>query len=164
MKKRSTESRACVQCGAVFFMATYWQLTCSAKCGSKHQNSKKPRFLNDGSCRRCGTSLKGRRTNVIYCSRTCKSMDFAFHHRYKSRLVNKTRRMEIIERDNWACYLCSQILAFKEIELDHLIPHSRNGSSDADNLAVSCLPCNRSRGNRIGVRQLQKLFELRAEI
>jgi 5-methylcytosine-specific restriction endonuclease McrA len=72
--------------------------------------------------------------------------------------------MEIINRDKWTCYVCHVRLEFDQIELDHLIPDSRHGSSESWNLAVCCMPCNRSRGNRIGIRQLQKLHELRSKI
>ncbi|MBJ62776.1 MAG: hypothetical protein CMB57_05915 [Euryarchaeota archaeon] len=37
----------------------------------------------------------------------------------------------------------------EDLEFDHMIPHSKGGSSTADNLRILCRPCNRSRGNRI---------------
>jgi len=156
--------RICAYCSLVYIPNTIWQMTCSYACGYNRQNHKKPKNLNQGRCKRCNKNLEHRRSDAIYCSRTCKSLDFNFHHRYKSRMTTKTRRMAIIERDKWQCYICAEFLQFSEIELDHLIPHSRGGSSDSDNLAVSCLPCNRSRGNRIGIRQLEKLNELRSQI
>ena len=156
--------RQCTQCGCGYIPNTIWQMTCSYECGYKKQNAKKPKAVNNGLCKRCNATLIHKKNHAIYCSQLCKSLDFNFHHRYKSRLTSKSRRMAIIERDKWTCYVCDQILTFEQIELDHLIPHSRNGSSDSTNLAVSCLPCNRSRSNTIGIRQLEKLFELRSEL
>jgi 5-methylcytosine-specific restriction endonuclease McrA len=72
--------------------------------------------------------------------------------------------MEVYKRDERKCYICQKELLINEVELDHLIPVSRNGHSGLDNLAVSCQFCNRSRGTTIGVDQLRKLLELRAKI
>lgn len=89
-------------------------------------------------------------------------MDHTFKHRSKTRVDGVARRKEIYERDQGKCYMCGKELTFKSFELDHLLPVSRNGSNGKENLAVSCQSCNRSRGTKLGIRQLQKLFELRS--
>ena len=35
------------------------------------------------------------------------------------------------------------------MQFDHIIPHSRGGDSSAENLVVTCAPCNNGRGNRM---------------
>jgi 5-methylcytosine-specific restriction endonuclease McrA len=40
-------------------------------------------------------------------------------------------------------------VAFGELELDHVIPESHGGTSDADNLVLACRPCNRRKGARV---------------
>ena len=37
---------------------------------------------------------------------------------------------------------------FHGLEIDHVIPRCRGGSSDLDNLAIACRHCNRSKGGR----------------
>jgi 5-methylcytosine-specific restriction endonuclease McrA len=88
-------------------------------------------------------------------------MDHNFKHRSKTRVQGVARRREIYERDAGTCYICKKPLNLADVHLDHLIPVAKNGNSDANNLAVSCGFCNRSRGTRIGLEQLAKLDELR---
>lgn len=45
------------------------------------------------------------------------------------------------------CAYCSQPL--KKYHVDHVIPLSRGGSDDFDNLALACPHCNQSKGNKL---------------
>lgn len=155
--------RLCEHCGGNYLPTTKWQKACSYTCGYSMRNLKKKRGrTNYKNCARCGASLENKRSNAIYCSRTCKSMDHTFKHRPKTRFVSTARRMAIYNRDNGTCYICHKPVASNDFELDHLVPVSRGGDSSEGNVAVTCRYCNRSRGCRIGIDQLNKLFELRS--
>ena len=91
-------------------------------------------------------------------------MDHTYKHRAKTRMVGVTRRMEVIERDNSTCYICNTVVNFNDVELDHLIPVSKGGNSSNENVAVSCMKCNRSRGNRINEKQLIKIQQLKVSV
>jgi 5-methylcytosine-specific restriction endonuclease McrA len=91
-------------------------------------------------------------------------MDHNFKRRSKTRVLSIARRAEILERDGHKCYLCQKPITIKELEIDHLIPVSKNGSNSPINLAASCSPCNKSRGNRIEEAQIKKLAELRNQV
>jgi hypothetical protein len=54
-------------------------------------------------------------------------------------------RNRVFIRDNGQCQHCG---ATENLEIDHIIPVSRGGSSTENNLQVLCAPCNRSKGNR----------------
>jgi 5-methylcytosine-specific restriction endonuclease McrA len=70
--------------------------------------------------------------------------------RYKVSVVERVDRFSIIERDNSTCYLwCKRTLAASEIELDHVIPLSRNGSHASANLRVACHKCNVRKRDRL---------------
>lgn len=154
--------RICVLCENSFLPITAWQKACSKKCGYTYQNSKRPAPVNTKLCLRCGNSLVHKNSKALYCSRTCKSMDHNFKHRGRGgRRITTARRRLIIERDGSICYLCHQLVEFANVEIDHLIPRSRGGDSSPKNLSVTCLKCNRSRGNRIDIEQLHRLLELR---
>lgn len=153
--------RTCVVCNVPYSPNRYWQKTCSYECGYTHQNKKKPKNINTKACSRCSKSLVGKRSDAIYCSKTCKSMDHNFKHRSKTRVVSVARRAEIIARDGFKCYLCHKQITLQNFELDHLIPVSKNGSNSPANLAAACSRCNKSRGNRIEGAQIKKLAELR---
>lgn len=40
-------------------------------------------------------------------------------------------------------------VAIGGLELDHIIPESRGGSTSSDNLTLACRPCNRKKGARV---------------
>lgn len=152
--------RSCENCKLPYIPIKKWQKTCSYECGYFLQNHRYPTAINNGLCMRCGRSLEHKRNGAIYCSKTCQTMDHTFKHRGGSRTGIARRRL-IIERDNATCYMCNKVIPVTEIELDHLIPYSRGGDSSPQNLSVSCLSCNRSRGNRIGIEQLHRIRELK---
>ena len=161
--KSQLDTRTCTQCDKTYQPTKPWQKTCSYVCSYTQRNNKRKRGItNYAECARCGSSLRNKRAQAIYCSKTCKSMDHTFKHRAKTRVTTISRRKEIYDRDNGRCYICNKELALNEVELDHLIPGAKSGHSGPDNLAVSCRFCNRSRGARIGTKQLSKLDELRS--
>jgi hypothetical protein len=51
-------------------------------------------------------------------------------------------RKRIFERDNYTCQYCGR---GGRLECDHIIPVSRGGSHDDNNLATACKPCNQSK-------------------
>lgn len=51
----------------------------------------------------------------------------------------KRLRPYILERDGYVCRRCG---ATDDLQMDHLIPVSRGGTNDLDNLAILCRPCN----------------------
>lgn len=159
------EVKECLHCKAPFKPVKPWQKNCSNVCAyTRRNNLRKRGITNYGSCVRCGKSLEHKKSHAIYCSKTCVSMDHNFKHRGKTRTQGTARRKEIYDRDLGRCYLCKQPVGLKEFELDHLVPTSRAGDSSPENLAVSCMSCNRRRGTKLGIEQLLKLSELRTPI
>lgn len=51
----------------------------------------------------------------------------------------------VFARDGYACVYCGSPL---NLSLDHIIPQSRGGSHDPDNLCTCCRSCNSSKGAR----------------
>jgi 5-methylcytosine-specific restriction endonuclease McrA len=47
------------------------------------------------------------------------------------------------------CCSSSDVFTLDELTLDHLIPKSKGGSNNLENLRLTCLCCNRSRGNSL---------------
>jgi 5-methylcytosine-specific restriction endonuclease McrA len=152
----------CGYCEREFHLKKPWQKFCSTKCQYTSSNAaKRVKRDNEKDCARCGKSLAGKKSHAIYCSKTCNSMDHTLKHRSKTRVVAVARRNEIYLRDNKKCYICETLLGAKDFELDHLVPVARGGDNSPENLAVCCTFCNRSKGTKLGVIQLKKLFELR---
>ncbi|MCH8294351.1 HNH endonuclease [Candidatus Poribacteria bacterium] len=60
-------------------------------------------------------------------------------------------RQEVLKRAKEKCEYClsqSDLLG-AELEIEHIIPESLNGTSSLDNLCASCATCNRHKGSRI---------------
>ena len=63
--------------------------------------------------------------------------------------IRPVKRLAIYLRDGLACAWCGEgIEDGVKLTLDHLTPHSRQGSNDQTNLVTACHRCNSSRGSR----------------
>jgi len=63
----------------------------------------------------------------------------------KQRIPLNLRR-RIIERDGVRCVYCDEDLSSAEIHMDHVIPESRGGETNYNNLQVTCRKCNLAKG------------------
>ena len=67
-------------------------------------------------------------------------------------LMTSVLREEIKKRDNFTCKYCGNS-TYKEpnllLEIDHIIPISKGGTTTKENLQTLCWKCNRKKGNRI---------------
>ncbi len=67
------------------------------------------------------------------------------------RIPHQTRalsRKNILMRDRYTCQYCHRTLPSSELTLDHVIPRSRAGESNWENLVACCNPCNNRKGSR----------------
>jgi 5-methylcytosine-specific restriction endonuclease McrA len=58
----------------------------------------------------------------------------------------KITRRAVFARDGWQCMYCG---AKTSLTVDHVIPRSKGGGSDWENIVASCAPCNRRKGDRL---------------
>jgi 5-methylcytosine-specific restriction endonuclease McrA len=58
----------------------------------------------------------------------------------------KITRRAVFARDGWACQYCG---SRANLTVDHVIPRSKGGSSNWENIVASCAPCNRRKGDRL---------------
>jgi hypothetical protein len=67
-------------------------------------------------------------------------------------LMTSALRERIKIRDNYTCKYCDLSTTQEPnllLEIDHIIPLSKNGITSEDNLQTLCWKCNRSKGNKI---------------
>ena len=67
------------------------------------------------------------------------------------RIPRQTRslsRKNILMRDRYTCQYCHRTLPSAELTLDHVVPRSRAGESNWENLVACCNSCNNRKGNR----------------
>lgn len=58
--------------------------------------------------------------------------------------LSPSLRAAVFRRDGEKCQYCGNMEG--PFEVDHVHPWSRGGKHEIDNLAVACVPCNRSKG------------------
>lgn len=69
-------------------------------------------------------------------------------------------RYNIYARDKCTCQYCGSRLPRHQLNLDHVIPRSRGGTSRWENIVCSCLPCNRKKGGKTPQEARMKLIRL----
>lgn len=57
-------------------------------------------------------------------------------------------RANIYLRDGYACQYCGERKPSAELTFDHVIPVSRGGRKDWENIVTCCIECNRLKGGR----------------
>ena len=55
-------------------------------------------------------------------------------------------RDSVYKRDNYTCQYCGVVGGI--LEVDHIVPFSKGGSEDMNNLITSCKTCNREKYNK----------------
>jgi hypothetical protein len=63
--------------------------------------------------------------------------------------LTKSERFDILKRDGFRCVYCGITSADTQLEIDHIVPIGKNGSTKTENLAAACNLCNRGKGLKI---------------
>jgi len=65
---------------------------------------------------------------------------------YRKAKVPDRLRRQVVERDGFRCRYCA--VTVNRPNLDHVLPESKGGKTDLQNLVVSCKGCNSKKGTR----------------
>lgn len=58
----------------------------------------------------------------------------------------RRRRRLYFEMGRTSCCWCKKSLTFRQATIEHLLPRSRGGKNNIENLDIACGPCNGKRG------------------
>jgi hypothetical protein len=82
--------------------------------------------------------------------------------------MSKKLRFSIFERDNFTCQYCGKTPPDVMLNVDHIVPVSKGGTDDPENLRTSCFECNSGKGakrikvgvnTKDGMRRAQEALE-----
>ncbi len=57
-------------------------------------------------------------------------------------------RFNVFLRDEWSCQYCAKKQTARELTFDHVIPRSKGGRTNWENIVAACQPCNVRKGHR----------------
>jgi predicted ATP-dependent protease len=66
----------------------------------------------------------------------------------RKNIISNTKRFQVLKRDNFKCQYCGKTAKETRLEVDHIIPKSKGGSDELDNLITSCIECNRGKRDK----------------
>lgn len=64
---------------------------------------------------------------------------------YFPKIIDLTRK-NLFRRDGMRCQYCGK--SNVQLTIDHIVPRSRGGKEEWENLVVACISCNNKKGNR----------------
>lgn len=62
--------------------------------------------------------------------------------------ISKRTRFEVFKRDSFTCQYCAAKPPLVPLEVDHIIPVSKGGLNQIDNLITACFDCNRGKSDK----------------
>lgn len=55
----------------------------------------------------------------------------------------------MFQRDAFTCRYCGKMSDEVQLAVDHIIPVSKGGTNDAENLVTACVPCNQGKSDKL---------------
>lgn len=76
------------------------------------------------------------------------------------RTITGKTRLDVFERDDYKCQMCGRTVEDGvKLHIDHIIPYSKGGSNDMDNLQVLCHECNLAKHDRMDLKRTRELLD-----
>lgn len=75
------------------------------------------------------------------------SWDF-YSPQKKNRQMGPGVRFDVFKKCDYRCQICGATAADGKLEVDHIVPVSKGGTGEEDNLWVLCFECNRGKTDK----------------
>lgn len=66
----------------------------------------------------------------------------------RERIRIRFSRLNIYARDGFTCQYCAVRFATEDLTFDHVLPRSRGGSTNWENIVTCCIACNSAKADR----------------
>lgn len=78
--------------------------------------------------------------------------------------IPRKKWMDHVIKELWLaqggkCAICGDRMSRNSFDVDHLVPHSKGGGNEKNNLRLTHVSCNRSRGNNCDKRSVIENLE-----
>jgi diadenosine tetraphosphate (Ap4A) HIT family hydrolase len=85
------------------------------------------------------------------------------HRRVSAGYISGTFRYEVLKRARFRCELCGVSADVRALEVDHIVPRTKGGADDSDNLQALCYSCNSMKRDRDSTdfRDVRASYDLR---
>ena len=177
-KPRRNQKIICKECGDKFLgraSKKYCSKFCIQKIQSRYQKRKyipkitfQPKEVN---CKQCKKKFEQKTQNNIFCNEKCsKRYSSEKYRKISLGLISPIEendsisflklRFEILKRDNFQCKYCGRSPKKDncKLHIDHIIPKSKGGTNNPENLIASCIECNLGKTDiLLEERQLNKI-------
>lgn len=161
--KASLKDKTCSFCGTPFLTKLKKQIYCSFECRKQSESLKKkvePKILR---CNWCQKTYSPKANASRYCSRSCKEKRIRSTEKYKElnriqcrkKRANRRNTFWEYSETEWQetltyfdnkCAYCGKDNV--PLTQDHIIPVTRNGSTEIKNIVPACRNCNSQKCNR----------------
>lgn len=135
--------KTCQNCEIDFHTNNRRSLLCDKCKIPKKVYIKKQRIFLEKKCELCSKTYITSNKYQKYCSQDCCKTQ---SRKKASSMENRhyARRMEIFDRDKFACQYCGRTVLKDKITLqvDHIIPKAKGGKDEKTNLITACEECN----------------------
>lgn len=76
--------------------------------------------------------------------------DYMKSAEYQRSIMNDSIRFDVLKRDNFCCKICGASAAEDgvKLEVDHIVPVSKGGKTEMENLQTLCIRCNRGKRDK----------------
>lgn len=71
--------------------------------------------------------------------------------------ISQEKRIRIFERSGGVCSYCGDEITLNGFHVEHMLPQSRGGSNDDDNLVASCRRCNMAKSSQTPLEWVETL-------
>lgn len=76
------------------------------------------------------------------------------------RTISGKTRLDVFERDDYRCQMCGRTVDDGiKLHIDHIVPFSKGGSNEMDNLQVLCHECNLAKHDRMDLKRTRELLD-----